>query len=171
MIASYGADGLWSRQSCSITSRPFRGILRIKFACDGLSVSPTAFSTPQWSDNLRSSAPHPHPMSRTRFAVPRRMPECGGRACVVGHPTNARGDSAGRPCCPWRLPRRECPLFGAGCSDRPRRIRMPRERYAAETEAALRRTSLKLRPIKLVALLLNWTTTERRPLPHDTGES
>ena len=35
---------------------------------------------------------------------------------------------------------------------------MPRQRYEAETEAALRRTSLKLRPIKLVALLLNWTT-------------
>src|SRR6266849_6031131 len=85
MIASYGADGLWSRQSCSITSRPFRGILRIKFACDGLSVSPTAFSTPQWSDNLRSSAPHPHPML-----------ECGGRACVVGHPTNYRQLRIGR---------------------------------------------------------------------------
>jgi len=35
---------------------------------------------------------------------------------------------------------------------------MLRQRYEAETEAALRRTSLKLRPIKLVALLLNWTT-------------
>ncbi len=35
---------------------------------------------------------------------------------------------------------------------------MPRQRYAAETEAALGRTSLKLRPIKLVALSLNWMT-------------
>jgi hypothetical protein len=55
---------------------------------------------------------------------------------------------------PVRLPRRE---RGAGCTGRPRRTRMPRQRYAAETEAALRRTSLKLRPIKLVALLLSWT--------------
>jgi len=59
---------------------------------------------------------------------------------------------------PVRLPRRGRPLFGAGCTDRPRRIRMPRQRYAAETKAALRRTSVKLRPIKLVALLLNLTT-------------
>ena len=57
-----------------------------------------------------------------------------------------------------RLPRRGRPLFGAGCTERRRRARMPRQRYAAETEAAARRTSLKLRPIKLVALLPNWTT-------------
>jgi hypothetical protein len=63
------------------------------------------------------------------------------------------------------LSRRGRPLFGAGCTDRPRRIRMPRQRYAAETEAALRRTSLKLRPIKLVALLLNWTTNRETAAP------
>jgi hypothetical protein len=56
-----------------------------------------------------------------------------------------------------RSPRRGRPLFGAGCTDRPRRISVPRQRYAAETEAALRRSSLNLRPIKLVTLL-NWTT-------------
>jgi hypothetical protein len=56
---------------------------------------------------------------------------------------------------PVRLPRRG---RGGGCTERPRLTRMPRQRYAAETGAALRRTSLTLRPIKLVALLLNWTT-------------
>jgi hypothetical protein len=42
---------------------------------------------------------------------------------------------------PVRLPRRGRPLFGAGCTDRPRRITMPRQRYAA--------------------LLLNWTTNRK----------
>jgi hypothetical protein len=79
-----------------------------------------------------------------------------GRGCR--RDDGARGDSAGHPVLPVRMPRCGRPLFGAGCTDRPRRIRMPRQRYAAETELALRRTSLKLRPIKLVALLLDWTT-------------
>jgi hypothetical protein len=55
---------------------------------------------------------------------------------------------------PVRLPRRG---RGGGCTERPRLTRMPRQRYAAETGAALRRTSPKLRPIKLVALLLKTT--------------
>jgi hypothetical protein len=56
---------------------------------------------------------------------------------------------------PVRLPRRG---RGGGCTERPRLTRMPRQRYAAETEAALRLTSLKPRPIKAVAVLLNWMT-------------
>ena len=44
---------------------------------------------------------------------------------------------------PVRLPRRGRPLFGAGCTERPRGIRMPRQRYAAETEGCAQANELE----------------------------
>jgi hypothetical protein len=59
---------------------------------------------------------------------------------------------------PVRLPRGARPLFGAGCTNRPRRIRMPRQRYAAGDRGCAQANEPEATPIKLVALLLNWTT-------------
>ena len=56
---------------------------------------------------------------------------------------------------PVRLPRRGRPLFGAGCTDRPRRIRMPRQRCEAGTEACAQANELEATAYQA---LLNWTT-------------